>query len=75
MGAARAGLRSVRRGYSRGMATGDKIDNKADELKGKAKETAGKVQDDDELKAEGKGDQLKGNVKQAGEKVKDAFKR
>ena len=57
------------------MATGDKIDNKADELKGNAKETAGKVQDDDELKAEGKGDQLKGNVKQAGEKVKDAFKR
>jgi uncharacterized protein YjbJ (UPF0337 family) len=57
-----------------GMATGDKIDNKTDELKGKAKETVGKIQDDDELKAEGKGDQVKGNVKQAGEKVKDAFK-
>jgi uncharacterized protein YjbJ (UPF0337 family) len=66
----------VRTGHDRvtaGMATGDKIDNKADELKGKAKETVG-LQDDDELKAEGKGDQVKGNVKQAGEKVKDAFK-
>jgi uncharacterized protein YjbJ (UPF0337 family) len=56
------------------MATGDKIDNKTDELKGKAKETVGKLQDDEELQAEGKGDQVKGNVKQAGEKVKDAFK-
>lgn len=55
------------------MATGDKIDNKADELEGKVKETVGELQDDDELKAEGKGDQVKGNVKQAGEKVKDAF--
>ena len=56
------------------MAADDKIDNKAEELKGKAKEGLGKATDDDELKAEGKGDQVKGNVKQAGEKVKDAIK-
>lgn len=56
------------------VASGDKIDNKADELKGKAKETVGKLQDDEELQAEGKADQRKGNIAQAGEKLKDAFK-
>ncbi|MCD2188399.1 CsbD family protein [Actinomycetospora soli] len=56
------------------MATGDKIDNKTDELKGKAKEAVGKVQDDKDLQAEGKADQTKGSIKQAGEKVKDAFR-
>jgi uncharacterized protein YjbJ (UPF0337 family) len=56
------------------MSTGDKIDNKAEELKGKIKEGAGKASDDRELETEGKVDQAKGNLKQAGEKVKDAFK-
>jgi uncharacterized protein YjbJ (UPF0337 family) len=56
------------------VGTGDKIDNQADVLKGKVKETAGHVIDDPELEAEGKGDQVKGHVKQAGEKVKDAVK-
>ncbi len=56
------------------MGTGDKIDNKADVLKGKVKETAGRTSDDPQLEAEGKGDQAKGHVKQAGEKVKDAVK-
>ena len=56
------------------MSTDDKIDNKADQIKGKVKEAAGKAGDDDELKAEGKKDQTKGDIKQAGEKVKDAFK-
>jgi uncharacterized protein YjbJ (UPF0337 family) len=56
------------------VGTGDKIDNQADVLKGKAKEAAGHVADDPELEAEGKGDQAKGRVKQAGEKVKDAAK-
>lgn len=54
------------------MATGDKIDNKADVIKGKIKETVGRASDDPELEAEGKGDQAKGHIKQAGEKVKDA---
>ena len=56
------------------MGTGDKIENQADVLKGKAKEAAGRVSDDPELEAEGRGDQAKGHVKQAGEKVKDAAK-
>lgn len=56
------------------MGMGDKISNKAEELKGKAKEAAGKLTDDEELEAEGKVDQGKSNLKQAGEKVKDAVK-
>jgi uncharacterized protein YjbJ (UPF0337 family) len=56
------------------VGTGDKIENKADVLKGKVKETAGQASDDPELTAEGQGDQAKGHVKQAGEKVKDAAK-
>ncbi|MGH3697111.1 MAG: CsbD family protein [Pseudonocardiaceae bacterium] len=54
------------------MGTGDKIDNKAEVLKGKVKETAGRAGDDPELEAEGRGDQAKGHVKQAVEKIKDA---
>lgn len=56
------------------MGTGDKIDNKAEVLKGKAKEAAGRVTDDPELEAEGKVDQAKGHLKQSGEKVEDAVK-
>jgi uncharacterized protein YjbJ (UPF0337 family) len=56
------------------MGLGDKIQNKAEELKGQAKEHAGKATNDRELEAEGHGDQIKGNLKQAGEKIKDAFK-
>ncbi len=39
------------------MGMDDKIGNKAEELKGQAKETAGKVTDDPELEAEGVADQ------------------
>jgi uncharacterized protein YjbJ (UPF0337 family) len=53
----------------------DKAKDKLQVAKGKAKETAGKATDDDELIVEGKTDQVSGNLKQAGEKVKDAFKR
>jgi uncharacterized protein YjbJ (UPF0337 family) len=56
------------------MSLADKAENKAEELKGKGKEAAGRATDDDELKAEGKTDQAKGNLKQAGEKIKDVFK-
>ena len=56
------------------MGLDDKIDNKGDELKGKAKEHTGKATDDENLEAEGKGDQMGADLKQAGEKVKDAFK-
>jgi uncharacterized protein YjbJ (UPF0337 family) len=75
------------RGSSRGNPTGsatepggpglgldDKAKDKAQELKGEAKEGLGRATDDEELQAEGQADQAKGNLKQAGEKVKDAFK-
>jgi uncharacterized protein YjbJ (UPF0337 family) len=56
------------------MGLDDKLDNKAEELKGQAKETTGKATGDEQLEAEGKSDQTGANLKQAGEKVKDAFK-
>ncbi|HZD71874.1 MAG TPA: CsbD family protein [Actinomycetes bacterium] len=57
------------------MGLDDKARNKAQELRGQAKERVGEATDDEELQAEGKTDQTKADVKQAGEKVKDAFKR
>jgi uncharacterized protein YjbJ (UPF0337 family) len=56
------------------MSADDKFDNKAEELKGKAKEGLGRATDDPGLEAEGRTDQTKSNLKQAGEKIKDAFK-
>ena len=56
------------------MGLDDKISNKADDLKGHAKEHTGKATGDEQLEAEGKGDQMGADLKQAGEKVKDAFK-
>jgi uncharacterized protein YjbJ (UPF0337 family) len=56
------------------MGLDDKIENKVDEARGKAKEGIGKATDDEELEAEGRGEQAKSDLKQAGEKVKDAFK-
>jgi uncharacterized protein YjbJ (UPF0337 family) len=57
------------------MGTDDKARNKAQDVKGKAKEGWGKATDDERLEAEGKADQSKSDIKQAGEKVKDAFRR
>lgn len=51
-----------------------KIDNKDEELGGKAKEGFGKATDDEQLEAEGQADQSTSNPKRAGEKIKDAFK-
>ncbi|WP_029067840.1 CsbD family protein [Jonesia quinghaiensis] len=56
------------------MGLGDKISNKAEELKGKGKEAYGDATDNERLEAEGKADQAKANTKQAGENVKDAFR-
>ncbi|MEV0068880.1 MULTISPECIES: CsbD family protein [unclassified Amycolatopsis] len=50
----------------------DKMQNKADELKGRAKEALGNATGNEQWQAEGKADQAKGALKQAGEKVKDA---
>ncbi len=56
------------------MGLDDKMDNKAEELKGQVKEGYGKATDDPAYEAEGKADQGSANVKQAGEKIKDAAK-
>jgi uncharacterized protein YjbJ (UPF0337 family) len=53
------------------------MSGKTDELKGRVKEAAGAVSDDDQLRREGKTDQAVGKVKQAAEhavdKAKEAF--
>jgi len=56
------------------MSALDKAKNKAEELVGKGKESAGKATGDEQLEAEGHTDQAKGNLKDAGEKIKDTFK-
>jgi uncharacterized protein YjbJ (UPF0337 family) len=56
------------------MSTADKANNKAEEVKGKAKETTGRAVGNEQLEAEGTADQTSANVKQAGEKVKDAVR-
>jgi len=54
-------------------------DGTTDDLKGRAKEAAGDLTDDDGLKREGKVDRAKGSVKDAvddaGDKAKDAVNR
>lgn len=56
------------------MSREDKIDNTAEDLKGKAKEATGRATDDEGMEAEGRSDQSKADLKKAGEHVKDAFK-
>jgi uncharacterized protein YjbJ (UPF0337 family) len=60
-------------GRESAMGLTDKANNKAEELKGEAKEKAGQATGNERLEAEGQADKTKGNLKQAGEKVKDAF--
>ena len=55
------------------MSATDKAKNAAQEAKGKVKEVAGRVADDERLEHEGRTDQAKADLKQAGEKVKDAL--
>lgn len=55
------------------MSATDKIKNKVEEVKGKAKEVVADITDNDDLKAEGKKDQTKADLRDAGEKVKDAL--
>jgi uncharacterized protein YjbJ (UPF0337 family) len=49
------------------------VDN-TDDLKGRVKEAAGDLTDDDDLKREGQVDQGKGKVKDAVDKVGDKLK-
>ncbi len=56
------------------MGLGDKIEDKAQELKGNAKQAVGGATGDRELQADGLKDEKAGEIKQVGEKVKDVFK-
>ena len=47
---------------------------KTDEVKGRVKEAAGAITDDDQLRREGKIDQATGKVKQAADKAVDKVK-
>ena len=56
------------------MSASDKIQNAAEDLKGKATETVGKLTNDDSKVAEGRAEQKSASAKKAGENVKDIFK-
>ncbi|MGW9550578.1 CsbD family protein [Citricoccus zhacaiensis] len=56
------------------MGTGDRFENKADEVKGQAKQGLGDVTDNDRLKNEGRADEAKAGIKDKVEDVKDAAK-
>jgi uncharacterized protein YjbJ (UPF0337 family) len=64
--------RAARHGYVVAMAN-------YDDLKGRAKEAAGDLTDDEELQREGKVDQAQGTIKEKvenlGDRVKDAIRR
>ena len=47
------------------------MSGEGDKLAGRAKEAAGDLTDNDDLKAEGQKDQVAGDVKNAGDAVKD----
>lgn len=50
------------------------MSGKTDEMKGRVKEAAGAMTDDDRLRREGKSDQAVGKAKQAVDKVADKTK-
>ena len=54
------------------MSFDDKAENKAQELKGTAKERLGGATGDEKLQAEGASEKSESRVKQAGEHIKDA---
>lgn len=56
------------------MGADEKFSNKAEEMKGRAKEAVGDATDNEQWQAEGRAERAKGSLKQAGEKVKDAFR-
>jgi uncharacterized protein YjbJ (UPF0337 family) len=56
------------------MGLDDKIQNQAEDTKGRAKEAAGAATGNDDLKAEGRDDQGQAKAKEAGRHVKEAAK-
>lgn len=57
------------------MGTDDRMKNAAEMAKGKVKEAAGDLTDDERLEAEGKLDQAQAKVKDVAEDVKEHFDR
>ena len=55
------------------MSFEDKINNKAQELRGRIKRNAGQVSGDRRMEAEGRAEERSGSLRQAGEKIKDAI--
>ncbi|GAA0989429.1 MULTISPECIES: CsbD family protein [Nocardiopsidaceae] len=55
------------------MSEQNRAGNKADEYKGKAKESLGKATGNEQWQAEGKTEKTTSKLKQAGEKAKDAL--
>ncbi|MFF1561780.1 MULTISPECIES: CsbD family protein [unclassified Streptomyces] len=56
------------------MSDEQKTEAKAEQAKGKVKETAGRLTGNEGMTAEGRADQAKGDAREAKEKVKDIFK-
>lgn len=56
------------------MGLDDKLSNKAENAKGKVKETTGSAVGNESLEAEGKSDQASSKLKDGVEKIKDAAK-
>jgi uncharacterized protein YjbJ (UPF0337 family) len=54
------------------MGTKDRASNRAQDVKGRAKEAAGSITGNDDLKNKGKTDQAKAELKNTGEDLKDA---
>ncbi|ATZ28759.1 CsbD family protein [Streptomyces lavendulae] len=57
------------------MSSQEKGRAKAEQAKGKLKETAGRAVGNERLTAEGRAEKVKGDARQAKEKMKDMFKR
>ncbi|MFI1279813.1 CsbD family protein [Streptomyces sp. NPDC020858] len=56
------------------MSEKEKSRAKAEQAKGKLKETAGRAVGNERLTAEGRAEKAKGDARQAKEKIKDVFK-
>ncbi|MFD3542242.1 CsbD family protein [Streptomyces sp. NPDC058662] len=56
------------------MSGEEKTQAKGEQVKGKAKEAAGRLVGNERLTAEGRAEQTKGDAREAKEKVKDVFK-
>lgn len=55
------------------MAVDDTAKNRSQQVKGKAKEQAGKLTGNKELERDGQKDMVQGEVRQRGSKIKDAL--